>query len=72
MTDRRLLEEARCHLVQEGLEGVVVVLVDEDDVDVALPQLLRGPEPREAAADDDDARAPSTAFPFCVHDLVST
>jgi hypothetical protein len=33
---------------------VVVVLVDEDDVDVGLPQLARGADPGEAAAEDDE------------------
>ena len=56
MADGGLLEQARGHLVQERLEGVVVVLVDEHDVDVALVQLLRGADPGEAAAEDEDAR----------------
>jgi hypothetical protein len=33
------------------------VLVDEDDVSVALLQLLGGADPGEAAAEDEDARA---------------
>ena len=56
MADRGLLEEACGDLVQERLEGVVVVLVDEHDVDVALLQLLGGADPGEAAAEDEDAR----------------
>ena len=56
MADRGLLEQARRDLVQERLEGVVVVLVDEHDVDVALLQLLRRADPGEAAAEDEDAR----------------
>ena len=38
---------------------MVVVLVDEDHVDVALLQLLRGVDPREAAAGDHDAGTPA-------------
>src|SRR4029434_5425175 len=37
MADRRLLEQPGRDLVEQRLESVVVVLVDEDDVDVALP-----------------------------------
>ena len=43
-------------LVEEWLEGVVVVLVDEDDVDVHVFQLPRGPDPGESSAEDDHAR----------------
>ena len=50
--DRRLLEQAGGELVQQRLEGVVVVLVDQHDVDVGLAQLLRGADPGEAAAQD--------------------
>ena len=57
MADRRLLQQARRDLVQEGLERVVVVLVDEHDVDVALVQLLGGADSGEAAAEDEDALA---------------
>ena len=56
MADGGLLEQPCRDLVQERLEGVVVVLVDEHDVDVALVQLLRGADPGEAAAEDEDAR----------------
>ena len=69
VADRRLLEQPRRHLVQERLEGVVVVLVDEDDVDIALLQLLHGADAREAAADDQDAGAP-IAFEFCAHGIL--
>ena len=41
VADGRLLEQARCHLVQQRLERVVVVLVHDHDLDVALLQLLR-------------------------------
>ena len=61
MADRRLLEQARGHLVEQRLEGVVVVLVDQHDVGVALLQLLRGADPGEAAAEDEDARTPTVS-----------
>jgi hypothetical protein len=61
MADRRLLEQPRCDLVEQRLEGVIVVLVDEDDVDVALPQLLGSPDPTEATSEDEDARARGVA-----------
>ena len=57
MADRRLLEQPRRDLVEERLEGVVVVLVHEHDVDVALLQLLRGADPGKAAAEDEDTRS---------------
>ena len=55
VTDRRLLEQPGRDLVQQRLEGVVVVLVDEDDVDVALAKLLGSADPAEAATQDQDA-----------------
>jgi hypothetical protein len=61
MADRRLLEQPRGDLVEQRLEGVVVVLVDEDDVDVALPELLRSPDPTEATSEYEDARARGVA-----------
>jgi len=69
VADCRLLEQPRRHLVQERLESVVVVLVDEDDVDVALLQLLHGTDAREAAADDQNAGAP-VAVEFCAHEVL--
>jgi hypothetical protein len=69
VADCRLLDQPRRHLVQERLEGVVIVLVDEDDLDVALLELLRGADAREAAADDQDAGAPVTVE-FCAHEVV--
>ena len=53
--NRRLLEQPGRHLVQQRLEGVVVVLVDDHDVDVALAELLGGADAGEAAAQDEDA-----------------
>jgi hypothetical protein len=55
MPDGRLLQQARRDLVQQRLERVVVVLVDDDDLGVALLQLLRGTDPGEAAAEDEHA-----------------
>jgi hypothetical protein len=55
MADRRLLEEAGRELVEERLEGVVVVAVDHDDLGVGIFQLLRRPGPGEAAAEDENA-----------------
>jgi hypothetical protein len=46
------------------------VLVDEDDVDVALLQLLRGPDAGEAAAEDEDARATAVVVTWCAHGVV--
>jgi hypothetical protein len=50
MPDRRSLEKAGRDLVEERLKRVVVVLVHDDNVDVALLQLLRGTDAGEAAA----------------------
>ena len=44
-------------LVQQRLEGVVVVPVDEHDVDVGVLQLPRGADPGEAAAENEDPRS---------------
>ena len=45
VADRGGLEQVGRDLVQERLEGVVVVLVDEDDVDVGVLQLRAAPMP---------------------------
>ncbi|MEM6553314.1 MAG: hypothetical protein AAF750_14450 [Planctomycetota bacterium] len=42
------------HLIEQGLEEVVVLLVDDDDLGVAL-EVLDEVEAGEAAAEDDDA-----------------
>ena len=52
MADRRLLEQARRHLVQERLERVEVVPVDDRDVDVSVLQVPRRTNAAEAAAKD--------------------
>ena len=56
VSDGRRLEQAGGELVQQRLEGVVVVPVDEHDVGVRVLQLLRGADPGEPAAEDQDAR----------------
>ena len=53
--DGRRLEEARGELVEERLEGVVVVPVDEHDVDVRAPELADCADPGKAAAEDENA-----------------
>ena len=63
----RGLDQAGRELVQEWLEGVVVVPVDEHDVRVGVLQLLNGADAGEAAAEDDDARAMRIAFGCVVH-----
>ena len=55
VTDGRRLEQAGRELVQQRLEGVVVVPVDEHDLGVGLPQLLGGADPGEPSAEDEDA-----------------
>ena len=55
--DRDRLEERGRDLVEERLEGVVVVAVDDHDVDVGALQLSRSSDTAEAAAEDQDARA---------------
>src|SRR5690606_2322731 len=44
------------HLVQQRLEGVMVVPVDQHDVGWRTRQRAHGPQPGEPTADDDDAR----------------
>jgi len=70
--DGRRLEQPRRELVQERLEGVVVVLVDEDDVDVRLLQVPRRADPGEAAAEDEDAWTPAVACLPAHHDQLVT
>ena len=56
MSDRCGFEQGGRDLVEERLEGVVVVLVDEHDVDVGVLQLPCGAESRKASPEDQDAR----------------
>ena len=62
VSDCGLLEQPGRDLVEKRLEGVVVVLVDEHDVDVALRQLLGGADTGKAAAQDEDAGTPAVRF----------
>ena len=52
------LEQTRRELVQQRLEGVVVVLVHEHDLDVGLGELVRGADACEPSTENDDARSP--------------
>ena len=55
MADGRRLEEPARELVEERLEGVVVVAVDEHDLGVSVLELLGRADPGEASAEDQDA-----------------
>jgi hypothetical protein len=59
VSDCRLFEQAGRDLVEERLEGVVVVLVDDHHIDVALAELLGGPDPSETSPQHNDAGAAS-------------
>ncbi len=50
-------QPAAGHLVEQRLEQMVVGAVHERHVHVCVPQLVRGRQPAEAAADDYDAAA---------------
>ena len=52
MADRRLLEQVGRDLIEKRLEGVVVVLVDEDDVRIGVLQLSSSADPAKPAAKD--------------------
>ena len=54
VADGRRLEQAARELVEQRLEGVVVVAVDEHDLGVGVLELLRGADAGEAAAEDQD------------------
>ena len=56
VADGRGLEQAARELVEERLEGVVVVAVDEHDLGVGVRELLGGADAGEASAEDQDAR----------------
>jgi hypothetical protein len=51
-------QPGRRHLVQEGLEDVVVLLVDQDHVDAGAAQRTGGPQTAETPAEHDDPRPP--------------
>ena len=50
-------------LVEERLEGVVVVCLDQNDVHLGVPELPRCAHAREAAPEDDNDRTPSPLGP---------
>jgi hypothetical protein len=65
------------HLVEQGLEQVVVEPVDEDDLGRGVAQAPADAQATEAAADDDDARRPVVSLRAAVggqvgdgHDVV--
>ena len=62
MGDRGRLDQARCQLVEHGLETVVVVRVDEHDVRVRVLEVPRGPQTGEPAAEDDDPMPVATGL----------
>jgi len=49
------IESSRCHLVEQRLEEVMIAMIDEDYLDAVLVgQRLRGVQPREAGAHDNN------------------
>jgi hypothetical protein len=54
--DLRRREARGRHLIEQWLEQMVVAAVDDRDVDRRTAQRVRGGEPAEAGADDDDSR----------------
>jgi hypothetical protein len=48
-------KQARCHLIQQGLEQVVVPPVDQGDIDRLAPQPPGGGQATEPSANDHDA-----------------
>jgi hypothetical protein len=57
VTDRGLLQKSGRELVEQRLEGVVVVAVDEHDLGVRVLELLRGADTREPSAENEHPRA---------------
>ena len=55
MPDAALVQQPSRELVQQRLEGVVVVPVDEDDVDIRVLQSVRSADACEASSEDEDA-----------------
>jgi hypothetical protein len=53
--DLALGQDSRGHLVEEGLEQMVVAAVEQDDVDVGETEQVCRREAPETSADDDDA-----------------
>ena len=60
MPDSCLVEQPGGELVEERLEGVVVVPVDENDLGVGVLELLRRADSGEPAAEDQDTRTSVT------------
>ena len=58
MPDDGRFDQGGRQLVEEGLERVVVVLVYEHDLGFDVLEGVGRPDPAEATAEDDDARAP--------------
>jgi hypothetical protein len=48
-------EDRRRHLVAQRLKDMVVAALDQDDIDVRVPQRTCSGDPGKAGADDDDA-----------------
>jgi hypothetical protein len=61
MADGGLLEQTGRELIQERLEGVIVVPVHQHDLDIGALELARGADPGKAAAENEDARPPRAA-----------
>ena len=57
LRDVRRRKRGRRHLVEQGLEQVVIAPVDEGDVHGCVGERLRGLQSPEPAADDDDTSA---------------
>ena len=76
MPDGGRVEQTRGELVEQRLEGVVVVVIDEHDLDGGLLQPMRRADPREPTAEDEDPRArvrlPTTGHRISIPDPVST
>ena len=57
MPHSRRFEQIRGDLIEQGLERVIVVLVDQDDIDIGVLQFLSRAEAREATSEDEHARS---------------
>ena len=50
-------EDSRCHLIEQRLKNVVVAPIDQDELDIGVPQRVRCGDPGKTAADDHDTLA---------------